>query len=44
MRRLLSEPRMLDGLAGAMRSDAASQERIDDVILPAMKELARAER
>ena len=40
MRRLLAEPRLMDGLAGAMRGDAASQERIDAVILPAIKALA----
>lgn len=43
MRRLLAEPRLMDGLAGAMQSDAASQERIDVVILPAVNELARSE-
>lgn len=40
MRRLLSEPRLMDGLAGAMRGDAASQERVDAAILPAMNQLA----
>ena len=43
MRRLLAEPRLMDGLAGAMRGDAASQERVDVVILPAFKELAQAD-
>jgi len=33
----------MDGLAGAMRGDAASQERIDIVIVPALNELARRE-
>jgi hypothetical protein len=33
----------MDGLAGAMRGDPASQERIDLVILPVINELARAE-
>ncbi len=42
MARLLSEPRLMDGLAGTMRGDAASQERVDVVILPAIKELARS--
>jgi hypothetical protein len=42
MRRLLSERRLMDGLAGTMRGDAASHERIDIVILPAIKELAEA--
>ena len=39
-RRLLDTPRLLDGLAGAMRPDAASQERVDDVILPALHDIA----
>jgi hypothetical protein len=42
-RRLLSERRLMDGLAGAMRGDAASQERVDIVVLPAIKELAEAD-
>jgi hypothetical protein len=42
MARLLAEPRLMDGLAGAMRGDAASQERIDVVVLPAMHQVARA--
>jgi hypothetical protein len=43
IRRLLSGgPRLMDGLAGAMRPDAASQERIDLVILPALEKLADA--
>jgi hypothetical protein len=41
MRRLLAEPRLVDGLAGAMRGDAASQERVDIVILPVLSELAQ---
>ena len=40
--RLLAEPRLMDGLAGAVRGDAASQERIDVVVLPAMRGLAGA--
>lgn len=43
MRKLLSQPRVMDGLAGAVRGDAASQERVDVVILPAMNRLARGE-
>jgi hypothetical protein len=43
MHRLLSEPRLMDGLAGAVRGDAASQDRIDIVVLPVMNELARSE-
>jgi hypothetical protein len=39
-RRLLDTPRLLDGLAGAMRPDAASQERVDVVILPALHDIA----
>jgi len=31
----------MDGLAGATRGDAASQDRVDVVILPALKELAQ---
>jgi hypothetical protein len=42
MRRLLTEPRLMDGLAGAMRGDAASQERVDVVVLPAFKALAES--
>ena len=42
MRRLLSKPRLMDGLAGVTRGDAASQERVGLVILPAINELARA--
>jgi hypothetical protein len=30
----------MDGLAGAIRSDAASQERVDLVVLPAINALA----
>lgn len=41
VRVLLSEPRLMDGLAGAMRGDAASQERVDVVILPALNHLAQ---
>jgi len=43
MRRLLAELRLMDGLAGAMRGDASSQERVDIVILPALNELAQAD-
>jgi Nucleotidyl transferase AbiEii toxin, Type IV TA system len=42
MRRLLADPRLTDGLAGAMRGDAASQERVDVVVLPAFKALAES--
>jgi hypothetical protein len=42
MRRLLTDPRLMDGLAGAMRGDAASQERVDVVVLPAFKALAES--
>jgi hypothetical protein len=41
MRQLLSEPRLMDGLAGAIPGDAASQERVDAVILPAINQLAQ---
>ncbi|MEA2494648.1 MAG: hypothetical protein QOJ29_2559 [Thermoleophilaceae bacterium] len=45
VRRLLDAPRLLDGLAGAMRPDPASQQRVDDVILPALHDVAdRAQR
>jgi hypothetical protein len=30
----------MDGLAGAIRSDAASQERVDLVVLPSINALA----
>jgi hypothetical protein len=40
MRRHLAEPRLMDALAGAMRGDAASQDRVDVVVLPAFKALA----
>jgi hypothetical protein len=43
MRRLLSELRLMDGLAGAMHGDAASQERVDIVILPAIKQFAETD-
>jgi hypothetical protein len=42
MRRLLADPRLMDGLAGAMRGDAASQERVDVVVLPVFKALAES--
>lgn len=38
--RILKEPRLMDGLAGAMRGDAASDERVDVVILPALTRLS----
>jgi hypothetical protein len=41
VRRLLGEPRLMDGLAGAMRSEVASQQRVDTVVLPALKQLAQ---
>jgi predicted nucleotidyltransferase len=40
IRRLLDTARLLDGLAGAMRPDAASQQRIDSVVLPALRAIA----
>lgn len=40
MRRYLTKPRLLDGLAGTMRGDAASQERVETVLLPAINQLA----
>jgi len=43
LRELLPQPRLMDGLAGAMRGDAASQERVDLVILPAITRLAEEE-
>jgi predicted nucleotidyltransferase len=39
IRRLLDTARLLDGLAGAMRPDAASQQRVD-VVLPALRAIA----
>jgi hypothetical protein len=39
-RRLFDTRRLLDGLAGAMRPDAASQQRVDNVILPALHNIA----
>lgn len=41
MRRYLAHPRLMDGLAGSMRGDTASQERVDTVLLPAFKALSR---
>lgn len=38
--RLLSAPRLPDGLAGAVRPDSASQERIDLVVMPTITKLA----
>ena len=40
--RLLTEPRLMDGLAGAMRGDAASQKRVDVVILATFNALAES--
>jgi hypothetical protein len=39
---LLADPRLMDGLAGAMRGDAASQERVDLVILPRLRNLVES--
>ena len=39
VRALLDAPRIDDGLAGAVPPDAASQARVDEVILPAMQRL-----
>ncbi len=39
-RRLLDEPRLLDGLAAALPPDDASQRRAGDVILPALRSIA----
>lgn len=41
--RLLSEPRVMDGFAGSVRSDTASQERVRLVIVPTMNKLANPE-
>jgi hypothetical protein len=43
VRQLLSASRLMDGLAGAVRADAANQERVDIVIVPAMNQLAQAD-
>jgi hypothetical protein len=37
---LLSAPRFLDGLSGALRGDQASQDRADAVVLPALRAIA----
>jgi hypothetical protein len=37
---LLDEPRLLDGFAAALATDAASQRRAGDVILPALRSIA----
>lgn len=42
MHRLLARPRLMDGLAGWVRGDAASQERVGLVILPAIEALAES--
>ena len=39
LRSLLAAPRIGDGLAGAVRPDAASQARVDEIIMPAIKRL-----
>ncbi|HET9074861.1 MAG TPA: nucleotidyl transferase AbiEii/AbiGii toxin family protein [Solirubrobacteraceae bacterium] len=38
--RLMEDPRLMDGLAGAMRGDAVSQDRVDLVVLPILRDLA----
>jgi predicted nucleotidyltransferase len=38
---LLRAPRIADGLAGAVPSDAASQARVDEVILPTLRQLSQ---
>jgi hypothetical protein len=43
VRALLGAPRIGDGLAGAVPSDAASQARVDDVVMPAMRQLSGAD-
>lgn len=40
VRQLLGEPRLRDGFAAALPADDASQQRTDDVILPALKSIA----
>lgn len=42
-RSLLAAPRIGDGLTGAVRPDAVSQARIDEVILPAIHRLSAAD-
>jgi hypothetical protein len=37
---LLAAPRIGDGLAGAVRPDAASQARVDEIIVPAIRRLS----
>jgi hypothetical protein len=39
---LLALPRILDGIAGALRPDSASQARADLVVLPTLRQLAAA--
>jgi hypothetical protein len=34
----------MDGLSGSMRPDAASQARVDAVVLPALRQLAESAR
>jgi hypothetical protein len=41
-RSLLAAPRIGDGLAGAVRPDAASQARVEEIILPAIHRLTAA--
>jgi hypothetical protein len=43
-RQLLEHPRLLDGLAGAVRPDPPSQERVDTIIMPALQAIAAADR
>ena len=37
----VAAPRLGDGLAGAVRPDAASQARVDEIIMPAIRRLSR---
>jgi predicted nucleotidyltransferase len=39
---LLAAPRIADGLFGAMRADPVSQQRVESVVLPALRDLAGA--
>jgi predicted nucleotidyltransferase len=41
-RRLLAMPRLIDGLAGAVPPDTASQDRVEAIILPAIGRLSEA--
>lgn len=42
IRALLDAPRIGDGLAGAVPPDAASQTRVDEVVLPVLRRLSQA--